>query len=73
VKIVYMPCTPENGFFPDVASLPRADVYYICSPNNPTGAVASRKQLEDLVRFVKDVGSIIVFDAAYAPFIRTPG
>lgn len=71
--IVYMPCNPANGFFPDVESLPRADVYYICSPNNPTGAVATRKQLEDLVSHAKKVGSFIVFDAAYAPFIRTPG
>lgn len=72
-NIVYMPCTPANNFFPDVESLPRADVYYICSPNNPTGAVATRKQLEHLVSFAKRQGSIIVFDAAYAPFIRTPG
>ena len=72
-KIVYMPCNPSNNFFPDVSSIPRADVIYICSPNNPTGAVATRKQLEDLVLFAKKQGSIIVFDAAYAPFIRSPG
>ncbi len=72
-NILYMPCNPDNNFFPDVEKLPRADVYYICSPNNPTGAVASRENLESLVRHAKKVGSIIVFDAAYAPFIRTPG
>mmetsp|Transcript_23227 Transcript_23227/g.67053 ORF Transcript_23227/g.67053 Transcript_23227/m.67053 type:complete len:443 (-) Transcript_23227:54-1382(-) len=72
-NIVYMPCTAENGFFPDLASLPRADVVYICSPNNPTGACASREQLEEAVRVCKEKGSILVFDAAYAPFIRTPG
>ena len=72
-KIIYMPCNPSNNFFPDVEALPRADVYYICSPNNPTGAVATRAQLEHLVQFAKKQGSIIVFDAAYAPFIRTPG
>lgn len=72
-NIVYMPCNPENNFFPDVSKLPRADVYYFCSPNNPTGAVATREQLEGLVKFAKENGSIIVFDAAYAPFIRTPG
>ncbi|KAJ1431420.1 pyridoxal phosphate-dependent transferase, partial [Ochromonadaceae sp. CCMP2298] len=72
-NLVYMACTPENNFFPDVRKTPRADVYYICSPNNPTGAVASREQLEDLVAFCKEQGSFIVFDAAYAPFIRTPG
>eukprot|EP00596_Hydrurales_sp_CCMP1899_P005556 CAMPEP_0119034116 /NCGR_PEP_ID=MMETSP1177-20130426/1155_1 /TAXON_ID=2985 /ORGANISM="Ochromonas sp, Strain CCMP1899" /LENGTH=419 /DNA_ID=CAMNT_0006991357 /DNA_START=177 /DNA_END=1436 /DNA_ORIENTATION=- len=72
-NIVYMPCNPANNFFPDVSLLPRADVYYFCSPNNPTGAVASREQLEGLVKFAKEQGSIIVFDAAYAPFIRTEG
>ena len=72
-NIVYMPCNPSNNFFPNVEELPRADVYYFCSPNNPTGAVATRAQLEGLVKFAKAQGSIIVFDAAYAPFIRTPG
>jgi LL-diaminopimelate aminotransferase len=72
-NIVYMPCNPSNNFVPDPKTLPRADVYYLCSPNNPTGAVATRKQLEDFVQFAKEQGSIIVFDAAYAPFIRTPG
>jgi len=72
-NIVYMPCTPENGFFPDYASLPRADVVYICSPNNPTGAAATKEQLTDLVKNCKERGSILVFDAAYAPFIRSPG
>ncbi|KAI2501946.1 Aminotransferase class I and II [Fragilaria crotonensis] len=65
-NIVYMPCTAENGFFPDYASLPRADI-------QPTGAAATKDQLEDLIRLCKDRGSILVFDAAYAPFIRTPG
>lgn len=72
-NIVYMPCNPENNFFPDVKNLPRADVYYICSPNNPTGATATKEQLEGLVQHCKEQGSFIVFDAAYAPFIRTPG
>jgi LL-diaminopimelate aminotransferase len=53
-NIVYMPCNPGNNFFPDVSLLPRADVYYFCSPNNPTGAVASRAQLEGLVKFAKE-------------------
>ena len=41
-SIVYMPCNPGNDFFPDLESLPRADVIYFCSPNNPTGAAASK-------------------------------
>lgn len=72
-NIVYMPCSPSNDFFPDLKSLPHADVIYFCSPNNPTGAVASREQLEALVAHANEKGSIVVFDAAYAPFIRTPG
>jgi LL-diaminopimelate aminotransferase len=72
-NIVYMPCTAENDFFPDLASLPRADVVYFCSPNNPTGAAATKEQLTELVNICKERGSILVFDAAYAPFIRTPG
>jgi len=71
--IVYMPCTADNDFFPDYASLPRADVVYFCSPNNPTGAAATKEQLEGLVKVCKERGSILVFDAAYAPFIRSEG
>jgi len=71
-KLVYMPCTAENDFFPDYASLPRADVVYFCSPNNPTGAAATRDQLTKMVNDCRDRGSILVFDAAYAPFIRDP-
>jgi len=69
--IVYMKCGPENGFFPDLEKAERADVVYFCSPNNPTGAAATRAQLEQLVAWAKERGSIIVFDAAYAPFIRS--
>lgn len=69
--IVYMKCGPENDFFPDLAAAPRADVVYFCSPNNPTGAAANRAQLTELVAWAKERGSIIVFDAAYAPFIRS--
>jgi LL-diaminopimelate aminotransferase len=71
--VVYMPCNPSNNFFPDLKSLPRADVIYMCSPNNPTGATATREQLTELVAYAKAQGSFIVFDAAYAPFIKTPG
>jgi len=69
--IVYMRCDANNDFFPDLKSTPRADIIYFCSPNNPTGAAASREQLKELVDFAKRNGSIIVYDAAYAPFIRS--
>lgn len=71
--IVYMACNPENGFFPDIENMPRSDIIYFCSPNNPTGAAATREQLQRLVNHANKEGSIIVFDAAYAPFIRSPG
>lgn len=70
--LVYMICTPENGFFPDLENTPRADLIYFCSPNNPTGAVATRQQLEKLVAFAKKNRSIIIFDAAYAAYIQDP-
>jgi LL-diaminopimelate aminotransferase len=69
-KIVYMPCTPENDFFPDLKKLQRTDLIYFCSPNNPTGAVATKKQLKKLVDFAKANKSIILYDAAYAKFIK---
>jgi LL-diaminopimelate aminotransferase len=72
-NIVYMPCTDKNDFFPDIENSPRADIVYFCSPNNPTGAAATKEQLEKLVKVCKERGSILVFDAAYAPFIRTEG
>ena len=72
-NIVYMPCTAENDFFPDIENIPRADIVYFCSPNNPTGAAATKEQLERLVKVCKERGSILVFDAAYAPFIRSEG
>lgn len=71
-QISLMACTPENGFFPHLALLPRADLIYFCSPNNPTGAVATREQLERLVRFAEKNRSIILFDSAYANFIQDP-
>lgn len=68
-KIEYMKCTPENGFFPDLSTIPRTDIIFFCSPNNPTGAAASREQLTSLVLFAKANGSIIVYDSAYAMYI----
>jgi LL-diaminopimelate aminotransferase len=70
--IAYMPCLPSNDFFPDLAKVPRTDIIYFCSPNNPTGACATKKQLGDLVAFARRNGSIIVYDAAYAEYISDP-
>ncbi len=68
--ITYLPCLPENHFFPDLSRIPERAIVYFCSPNNPTGAVATRDQLGQLVQTVKEKRGLIVFDAAYAAFIR---
>lgn len=70
--IVLMPCTPENHFFPDLNQLPRTDLIYFCSPNNPTGATATKEQLKELIAYAKANKSIIIFDAAYANYIQDP-
>ena len=50
----------------------RTDLIFFCSPNNPTGAAATREQLQHLVAFARANGSIIVYDAAYAQYITDP-
>jgi len=69
--IVYLPCTPTNGFFPGPPKQP-VDVIYLCSPNNPTGAAATRAQLEDWVNYALTHKSILLFDAAYEAYISSP-
>ncbi|XP_023549870.1 probable LL-diaminopimelate aminotransferase, chloroplastic [Cucurbita pepo subsp. pepo] len=68
-RIVYMKCTPDNDFFPDLSITPRTDIIFFCSPNNPTGTAASAAQLRRLVDFATANGSIIVFDSSYAAYI----
>jgi LL-diaminopimelate aminotransferase len=70
--ITYMRCLPENGFFPNLSEISRTDLIYFCSPNNPTGSVATKDQLNQLVAFAKKNRSIIIFDAAYAVYINDP-
>ncbi|HEY5707696.1 MAG TPA: LL-diaminopimelate aminotransferase [Terrimicrobiaceae bacterium] len=67
----YLPCTPGNDFMPDVPD-ERVDLIYLCSPNNPTGAVATRERLEHWVRFALAHEAIILYDAAYEAFIAGP-
>lgn len=69
--LVYLKCTAENGF---VAAPPKehVDVIYLCFPNNPTGAVATRAQLETWVAYAKDHQSVILYDAAYESYIGDP-
>lgn len=69
--IVYMPTTAENDFTP---ALPKehVDLIYLCSPNNPTGAAATKEQLATWVQHAKKTGAVILFDAAYEAFISDP-
>jgi LL-diaminopimelate aminotransferase len=67
--IIYLPCTSENNFFPELDGVEEPDVIYFCSPNNPTGAVSTRKQLRELIDYARDNRSLIVYDAAYSEYI----
>jgi LL-diaminopimelate aminotransferase len=69
--IVYMPCTESNGFVPDPPA-EKVDLIYLCFPNNPTGAVATKEQLARWVDYAAKNKAIILFDAAYEAFIRDP-
>ncbi|MBQ6679919.1 MAG: LL-diaminopimelate aminotransferase [Lachnospiraceae bacterium] len=71
-KIVHLPSGEENGFLPAPCTALKADLLYICSPNNPTGAVFSREQLKQWVDFANENGAVILFDAAYEAFIEDP-
>lgn len=69
--IVYMPCTEENSFVPDLPK-EKVDLIYLCFPNNPTGAVATKEQLKKWVDYAHENKAIILFDAAYEAFISDP-
>lgn len=70
--ITYLECTPENGYVPAIPDTP-ADLIYLCFPNNPTGAVATKPQLAAWVDYARRHRAIILFDAAYESYIRNPG
>ena len=69
--LVYMPCTEDNDFFPDLPE-GKVDLIYLCSPNNPTGAVATREQLKTFVDYANEHKAVIFFDSAYSAFITDP-
>ena len=68
-KIVFADANEKNGFLPLPDDKTDADIIYICSPNNPTGAVYDREGLTKWVDFAKKHGSVILFDAAYEAFV----
>lgn len=69
--IVYMPCTEANGFIPDLPA-EKVDLIFLCYPNNPTGAVASREELSKWVEYARNNHCIILYDAAYSAYITDP-
>ena len=71
-NITYMPCNASNDFFPDISAAKNSEFIFFCSPNNPTGAAATREQLTKLVNQALETGSIIIYDAAYSAFISDP-
>lgn len=69
-RIIHLPSGVDNGFLPEPSDNAKADLIYLCSPNNPTGAVFTKDQLRRWVDFTNQNGSIILFDAAYEAFIE---
>lgn len=72
-NLTYLTCDASNGFVPSPESANGCDIVYLCYPNNPTGAVATKEQLQAWVDWANANKALILFDAAYEAFIRTPG
>ncbi len=72
-RIIYMSGNAENGFLPLPDTSVDADIIYICSPNNPTGAAYDKAGLKKWVDYARAKNALILFDAAYESFITTPG
>lgn len=69
-NIVHVSSGRENGFLPEPDESIKADILYICSPNNPTGAVFDKNKLKAWIDYANNSGAIILFDAAYEAFIE---
>lgn len=72
-KILYADATEKNGFLPMPDENAGADIIYICSPNNPTGAAYSAEQLAEWVAYARKRGAVILYDAAYEAFVAEKG
>jgi len=70
-EIVYLPCTAENGFAPELPA-EHVDVIYLCYPNNPTGTTLNREQLKKWVDYALRENALIFYDAAYEAYIQSP-
>ena len=71
-RIIYADAKEENGFLPMPDPNVKADIIYLCSPNNPTGAAYTRAQLKKWVDYAKANGAVILFDSAYEAFVTDP-
>lgn len=71
-NVTYMPCTAENQFVPQLPE-ETPDLIYLCFPNNPTGAVMTKTQLQEWVDHANKVGAVIIYDAAYEAYISEEG
>ncbi|WP_061222687.1 LL-diaminopimelate aminotransferase [Leptospira weilii] len=71
-NLIYMPATKENGFQPAIPK-EKADIVYLCYPNNPTGTVTTKESLKAWVEYAKKNNSVILYDSAYEAFISEPG
>ena len=67
--VVYIPCTAENQFVPQLPSR-RVDIIYLCYPNNPTGTTLTKDQLKKWVNYALDNDAIIMYDSAYEAYIK---
>jgi LL-diaminopimelate aminotransferase len=70
-KLVYMPCTAENGFIPDIPEK-KVDIVFLCYPNNPTGTTASKQELKKWVDYALKNKVVILYDSAYEAYISDP-
>ena len=69
-NVIYLPCTAENGFLPQIPEDRHVDVIYLCYPNNPTGTVISKQELRKWVNYALKNDTLIFFDAAYQAYIQ---
>ena len=67
--VIYMPCTADNGFAPELPKGKTPDIIYLCFPNNPTGSTITKAQLQEWVDYANKNGSVIIYDAAYEAYI----
>lgn len=71
-NVVYMPCTAENNFVPEIPKDQHMEVIYLCYPNNPTGTVITKQELRKWVNYALKNDALIIYDAAYQAYIQDP-